>query len=116
MAKTNQFTVRVNPELKKDFFDCCKKKGLTGATAINFFVKRFIESGNLPFALDSDRGYAEDRTLRMAVRMDDETREKFSAACDRYGLPMSIVVRGYMDYCVTNNRFPYGLGEAKGNV
>lgn len=105
---TDYFSLRVNPELKEDFYKYCKSKGFTAGKAIKLFAKQFSKSGKIPFSLDGNRSYTDDNLIRISIHMDAETRQRFCASCYEYGIPMSIVVRGFMDYCVTNNRFPYG--------
>ena len=111
------FSLRVNAQLKEDFYTFCKSKGFTAGKAVKLLAKQFSKRGTLPFSLDSDRAYDEENLLRngtrISIHMDGETRRDFSNACEEYGLPMSIVVRGFMDYCVSNNCFPYDAEEKR---
>lgn len=111
---TDYFSLRVNPKLKEDFYDFCKSKGFTAGKAIKLLARQFAKSGKLPFSLDGNRNYADENLTRVSIHMDAETRQHFAAACDDYGLPMSIVVRGFMDYCVTHDCFPYEADSKKG--
>ena len=104
---TDYFSLRINPKLKEDFYKFCKDKGFTAGRAVKLFAKQFVKSGKIPFSLDGNRTYTDNNVARLSIHMDAETRKEFAAACEEYGLPMSIVVRGFMDYCVTNNSFPY---------
>lgn len=106
--KTDFFSLRVNLQLKEAFYDFCKSKGFTAGKAVKLFARQFAVSGVLPWGLDADRTYPDDNTTRISIHMDAETREMFANACKNYNdIAMSVVVRGFMDYCVTNNRFPY---------
>lgn len=104
---TDYFSLRLNSQLKEDFYKFCKSKGFTAGKAIKLFAKQFSESGKIPFSLDANRSYTDDNLIRISIHMDAETRKRFSTSCDEYDIPMSIIVHGFMDYCVTNNHFPY---------
>lgn len=110
---TDYFSLRVNSKLKEDFYAYCKSKGFTAGKAIKLLARQFAKSGKIPFSLDGNRNYPDDNLIRISIHMDAETRQPFAAACEEYGLPMSIVVRGFMDYCVTNDCFPYETGTKK---
>lgn len=99
-------SLRVNPDLKEDFYKFCRSKGLTAGKVIKFFAKQFTKTGIIPFSLDEDRSYTDEGLVRISIHMDDDTRQGFATACSEYGLPMSVIVRGYMDFCVRNNHFP----------
>ena len=103
--------LRINSNLKENFYQFCKKRGIKPSLAVRFFVKRLVESGKIPFSLDNEIGKAyndaDDKSVRISLYLTAEERCQFSDACDKYGLPMSIVVRGFMAYCVDNNCFPY---------
>lgn len=104
---TDYFSLRLNKQLKEDFYKFCKNKGFTAGKAIKLFAIQFSKNGTLPFSLDADRSYTDDNLVRISIHMDANTREHFSTSCDEYGIPMSVIVRGFMDYCITNNCFPY---------
>ena len=104
---TDYFSLRVNPNLKEDFYGYCKRKGFTAGKAIKLLARQFAKTGKIPFSLDGNRNYPDENLTRVSIHMDAETRKNFAAACEEYGVPMSIVVRGFMDYCVTNDCFPY---------
>lgn len=102
------FTIRVNGALKAAFSDFCKKKGLSSSFAVKRFVRQFAESGSVPFSLCDMAGDRDGGSVNMKIYMDAETRTVFAEACAAIGetVTMSHVIRGFMDYCVTNNRFP----------
>ena len=103
-------SVRLNKGLKKDFYAFCKKKGISVGTVIKLLAKFIVENGKPPFSVMADRSYPDDNTIVIAIRMGAQAKEKFSAACEDFGVPMSIIVRGFMDYCVTNNSIPFDIG------
>lgn len=106
--KNEYFALRVNPELKEQFYALCKSKGFTAGKAVKLFARQFAQSGRLPFSMDMDRSFPNDNSARVSIHMDEDTRQLFSEACKEYGgLSMSLVMRGFMDFCVTNNCFPY---------
>lgn len=112
---TDYFSLRVNPKLKDDFYKYVKSRGFTAGKAIKLFARQFAKNGKIPFSLDSSRSYPDDDLTRVSIHMDAETRQCFSEACEEYGLPMSIIIRGLMDYCVTNNSFPYEMESKEGS-
>jgi addiction module RelB/DinJ family antitoxin len=98
---TEYFQIRVNEELKNKFDALCKKKGLKTSMAIRIFVKNFIKSGNLAYDFNSDRNFNESNSVRVSFRMESGMRELFAVSSEKIGLPMSVLIRGYMDACVT---------------
>lgn len=103
---TEFLSLRVNPELKGDFYNFCRRKGLTAGKAVNLLARQFARDGELPFPIDADRKYPDENLTPISLRMDGETRQLFAEACERFGLPMSTVVRGFMDFCTTTDRLP----------
>ena len=101
-------TVRVNEELNEAFSDFSKSKGLTASFAVKRFVQQFVERRELPFSLSNTGAVRKGPSVSMKVYMDFETRAAFSDACKAIDetVTMSHVVRGFMEYCVANNRFP----------
>lgn len=110
-AKREYFSLRVNKELKEAFYDFCKRKGLAAGPVIKMFIRRFIKDTEIPFSLYSDSQFPESHLDRLNIGMDTEMRAAFSDACESIDEDMSVVVRGFMNYCVNNNCYPYD--EAK---
>lgn len=103
----DEVSLRVNPQLKEDFYKFCKSRGFAIGKAIKLFARQFSKSGKLPFSLSTQRSYSDDNIMRICIRITAEAKQEFSEACEKYGLPMSMIIRGFMDYCVTNDCFPY---------
>lgn len=103
---SNYLSLRMNKDLKDDFYGFCKSKGFTAGRALKYFSHQFVKAKKLPFSIDEETKYPEDNFVRCTIYLDHATKQAFSDACDEYGLPMSIVVRAYMNYCVVNNAFP----------
>jgi hypothetical protein len=106
---TDYFGLRINKELKESFYEVCKSKGLTAGKAIKLFAREFSKSEKMPFSLIADRTFTDNNLVRISIHMDALTRQKFSNVCEDYGLPMSVVVRGFMDYCVQKNDLPFDV-------
>jgi len=104
---TDYFSLRINPQLKKDFDNYCKSKGFTAGKAIKLLAKQMSKSGIIPFSLDVSRSYPDENLIRTSIRMNAETRQHLATGCEECGVPMSIVIRSFMDYCVTHDYFPY---------
>jgi len=98
---TDYFQIRINKELKNKFDELCKKKGLTPSMAIRLFAKNFIKSGKLAYDFNSDRNYNDSNDVRVSFRMENSMRELFAESSKKIGLSMSVLIRGYMDACVT---------------
>ena len=106
-------SIRVNKDLKEDFNKFCKKKGFTIAKAIKLMSAQFSKNGILPFSLNDDWVYLDKNEIRVSLLTDEETKKEFLEACRKYGIPMSMIVRGFMEYCVKHNAFPYELEEKR---
>lgn len=107
---TNYLSLRLNDKLKEDFYAFCKKKGIPVGTLIKLLAREIIENGKPPFSVMADKNYPDDNLIVISIRMDPQTKENFSAACEKFGLPMSVIIRAFMDYCITNNRIPFEIG------
>lgn len=110
---TDYLSLRLNKKLKEDFYAFCKKKGIPVGTLIKLLAKEVIQNGKAPFSVMGDRNYPDENLTVISIRMDPQTKENFSAACEEFGLPMSIVIRAFMDYCITNNSIPFEIGKTK---
>jgi DNA-damage-inducible protein J len=51
MANTATFSVRMNPEIKKDLDEFCATVGMTTSTAINLFAYAVVREQRLPFEI-----------------------------------------------------------------
>ena len=107
--KTEYLSLRVNAELKDEFYSYCKERGFTMGNAIKLFVYQFAKNGELPFSLSRplSEEFLSENTKRISIYMDGSTKKKFLRSCKKYGVPMSIILRAFMDYCVKNQCFPY---------
>ena len=101
---TEYFQIRVNKKLKEGFDALCKIKGLTPSAAIRLFAKNLVNSGKLSYDFDSDRNFNDTNDVRVSFRMESGMRESFAASSEKFGVPMSVLIRGYMDACVTSGQ------------
>jgi len=112
MAVNNEYlSVRIDPKLKKDFYDFCKKSGLSVSAAVNQLAVKSVEKGSIPFtvrAVDYEVKRNGD-TNRTSIRMRAELRQGFSDVCNKTGIPMSTVVKMFMLQCVANGKFPFDM-------
>jgi len=100
--------VRISNILKKDFQKFCKNKGLTVSEAVRIFVHYCLENGATPYNIaDRDKHNEDDNLTRISITMDSELRQKFSDACSKYNLSMSLFLRDFMNECVVKNKFPF---------
>lgn len=105
------FSLRVNKELKDDFYKTCKKRGYSVSRAMRmFFVQYIKDDGKPPYEdmLNRIRQYPDDEYDRIGIRIDADIRTQFAAVCkENGGWLMSNVVRAFMDYCASYDCLPF---------
>ena len=52
--KTDMFSFRINPEIKKRAEDVYAKNGLTLTQALNIFIQQSINAGGFPFQVNEE--------------------------------------------------------------
>lgn len=109
MSNENKYLmVRISNILKTDFQKFCKNKGLTVSEAVRIFVHYCLENGVAPYNIADQDMYSEnDNLTRISITMDSELRKRFSEACSKYNLSMSLFLRDFMNECVVKNKFPF---------
>lgn len=108
MITSENLSVRVDKRVKKDFADFCKNHGLRVATAVTMFAKRFMKDEDLLFCLYSKNVYEDDqKNAMMCIYFDPAVREEFSKFCKEFGISMGDIVRGFMNYCIAEQKFPF---------
>lgn len=104
---SDNISLRLSKELKKEFNIYCKERGLTVSTATKIFVKNFINSSFKYNQLIIDSKYhILKNDTHINIYIDKQTKKDFYKYCHTYGLPISIVLRNFMNYCIMNNEFP----------
>jgi DNA-damage-inducible protein J len=51
----NQTTIRLEPNLKKDFVSVCDEMGLSISSAITIFAKTVVREGRIPFEVTASK-------------------------------------------------------------
>lgn len=108
-TKNEYLSVRIEPMLKKDFYEFCNKCGISASAAVNQLALKTIERGSIPFTIhviDYDIKKNGD-TKRISIRMKTELRKGFSEVCTKIGIPMSTVVKIFMLQCIDEGKFPF---------
>jgi len=108
-TKNEYLSVRIEPMLKKDFYEFCNKSGISVSAAVNQLALKSIEKGSIPFTIhviDYDLKKSGE-THRISIRMKTELRKGFSEVCAKTGIPMSTVVKIFMLQCIDKKRFPF---------
>ena len=101
-------SLRIGSKLKEDFHKFCRGKGLSVSKAIKIFAHYCLENGVTPYNIAETNKYNDDDNLiRISISIDGELRQKFSDACNKYNLPMSVFLRDFMNECVIKNKFPF---------
>ena len=112
MAAANEYlSVRIDPKLKSDFYNFCKKSGLSVSSAVNQLAVKSVEKGSIPFTVrvvDYDMKRNGD-TNRTSIRMRADLRQGFADVCNKTGIPMSTVVKMFMLQCVADGKFPFEM-------
>ena len=104
--------MRLNEKLKKEFDTFCRGIGLKSSQVIKLFVIYCIERNAIPFNSSKfDTSEDDDKYIRVSIRLSSELRQKFSDVCGKYGLPMSVFIRDFMQECVTKKALPFDLND-----
>lgn len=109
MTKNEYLSIRIEPQLKDDFYTFCKKSGISVSAAINQLAVKSVEKAAIPFVIkvvdyDIKR---EGNLKRISIRMKLELRQGFSEVCSKNGIPMSTVIKMFMMQCVEKGMFPF---------
>ena len=101
-------SLRIDSNLKDNFHKFCKSKGLSISKAVKIFAHYCLENGVTPYNIsETDKCNDSGNLIRISISMDGELRKKFSDACNKYNLPMSVFLRDFMNECVIKNKFPF---------
>lgn len=110
-TKNEYLSVRIEPMLKRDFYEFCNKSGISVSAAVNQLALKSIEKGSIPFTvhvIDYDLK-KNGETHRISIRMKTELRRGFSAICAKVGIPMSTVAKIFMLQCIAKKQFPFDV-------
>lgn len=132
--KGPQMSMRVDMKLKNDFDVLCRKWGTSGGGAINLFIKKVIEEGEIPFPVNAMSGskFARDggkyadviqrqiqqerkgkpcrATIRISGENDaakEEYKAKYDEICKKAGSSISRVTKIFMAICVAEGKNPF---------
>ena len=97
----NYLTVRVSVELRTEFVRFCKSQALSPSQAIALFVQYYIRTKDATccFINDDAQSVASDKSENLAVWLGADDKARFAELAKPN---MSILVRGYMRYCIVN--------------
>lgn len=108
MNKNNYLSLRVDVELKEKFYAFCKGIGMNASGAINLLVVKCIKEERIPFKIENcPNTMISQSSVRISIRMAQETREKFSRICKELGISMSMIIKMYMIKCINTNAIPF---------
>lgn len=101
-------SLRINKKLRDDFSEFCKGAGIKISTAVNLLARECIKSGEIPFHIESQSNYViGDEIIITSINIDNDTKKKFSEACDMIGVPMGNLIRLYMMKCLDEGKIPF---------
>ena len=109
MTKNEYISIRIEPQLKTDFYNFCRKSGISVSAAINQLAVKSLEKSSIPFVVkvvDYDLNRV-GNFQRITVRMKLELRKGFSELCSKNGIPMSMVIKMFMMQCIEKGMFPF---------
>jgi DNA-damage-inducible protein J len=100
----NQTTIRLEPELKRDFASVCDEMGLSVSAAITIFAKTVVRERRIPFEVATETGqfYIERKLppppARIVVKNDTELLAKLEEAdayaeSGHYSMPEEVYER-----------------------
>ena len=81
MAKTTNFSMRIDSDLKKQCEDLYGELGMSLTTAINVFLRKSVQTGGIPFE----------------VRLEQPNRETIMAMLEAERIAKDPSVKGYTD-------------------
>lgn len=115
MARLNNkyVSIRLNEDMKSAFENFCESCGLTVSGAVTLLVKNTIRKKGIPFRVIASPqvvGFyegGEKQGMRYSIRIDEDSRERFSDVCDNAGVSMSRMIKMFMAHCLNTGRFPF---------
>ena len=113
MNKRVYFPLKISPTQKEKFYNFCSDNGFDVGEVVRAFAAEFVSShekkdNKLPFSIDGNNKYGDEAPLRISICVNSEIKEQFRTICKKnYGLPVSVVLRGFMEYCIVKGKFPY---------
>lgn len=109
MTKIANIQMRIDVELKKDFETLCGKLGLTCSQAITMLADSCGTKDELPFNIEYNMNWKKSEAVqqeRIAIRIEEDKKKRFSEFCDARGLNMSAVVKMFMIQCLEQGKLP----------
>lgn len=109
MSNNEYLSLKIEAQLKDDFYNFCKRSGISASAAVNQLAVKSFETDSIPFvikALNYDLK-RDGNSKRISVRMKPELRQGFSEICTKKGIPMSTVIKIFMMQCIELGRFPF---------
>ena len=100
--------IRINKNLKEEFYQCCKRKGFTASKVVKIFINQYVSTGKIPFELGKNKKHVDENLIRIDIAVDSNLALKFSQACEVYHhVNRSEMIRAFMDYCVASDSLPF---------
>lgn len=130
----SKLTVACNAELRQSFKQFCKVRGLSVGHVLSMLasfaskpenashVHRFIYVESEPAIYEStiiDEKTNTKKRSMMSASLTDTARKALYDVCEEFQIPMSVLVRKFMIYCVQHNDVPFPIlrkGHCKKNI
>ena len=109
MGKIANIQMRIDVELKREFDKMCGRMGITCSDAITLLADSCGTKNELPFEIGYAMNWKKSEDVqneRIAVRIEEDKKKRFSKFCDERGLTMSVVIKMFMIQCLEQGKMP----------
>ena len=99
---------RVNNNLKKEFSDFCKRRGISTSRAFRLFILKFLKGSVKPQISTANLLYS-GKSSSMGFRISADTYAEFDQKCRILHIPVSGVFCNFMLNCIEQKDFPFDI-------
>ena len=106
-----KITIRVNENLKDDFYSLCTKRGVKPTNVISRYCRYVVKNKKEPMVDMYNRvlKYVNDNQTRMTIKIDEELAINFETICKDLSQTMSSAIRFFMDWCCSYENLPSNI-------
>ena len=99
---------RVNKNLKNEFFDFCKRRGISTSCVLRLFVLKFLDGSVKPQISTSNILYT-GKNASMGFRVSADTYTKYVEKCRKLHVTVAGVFSNFMLNCIEQKQFPFDI-------
>lgn len=123
-SNNSKLTIACSAELRQRFNTFCKVRGLSVGQVLSMFavsignsqyedtIHQFLYEDTEQGILEStvvDDGENGKKRVMISANLTDEARSALYDVCTELNIPLSILVRKFMLYCVKHNNVPFSI-------